>query len=127
MLVGGRFAALRVALARPKPSSAGELRAYRRLFGGSVTFAAARSHLVYSRAALQKPIPTSDLRLALLLRQQAETRLQRSERPVSLREQVFQHLSAELRSGKPDPGELARSLRMSGRTLRRKLSAVGCS
>ena len=126
LLVSGPISALHVELARPKPSVT-QARAYRHFFGGPVQFAAARSKLMYPEVALLQPIPSSDLRLALLLRQQAESRFDRSERPVNLREQVRERLRAQLRAGKPNPGELARALRMSGRTLRRKLSASGCN
>jgi AraC-like DNA-binding protein len=125
-LAGRCIDALQVKLARPKPSRA-QLGAYRRFFGGPVAFGAPRSGLVYAEAALLSPIATRDPRLALLLRQQVEARFARGERPTSLREQVTQKIRAQLRTGKPDPSELARALRMSGRTLRRRLSLIGCS
>jgi AraC-like DNA-binding protein len=132
LLVGGRgrLEARSVELARPKPDTgSSDVQAYRRFFGGPVAFGARRSTLVYAESALLQPMPSSDPRLALFLRQQAEARLKQSqsERPTSLREQIGLRLRAQLRTGKPNPSELARALRMSGRTLRRRLSATGCS
>jgi AraC-like DNA-binding protein len=127
LLAGERLSTLRVELARPKPNRSDQLRAYARFFGGPVSFRAPRSKLVYAQAALLRPIAGCDLRLAVLLRQQAEARLERCERPATLREQVSQWLRAQLCAGQPDPEALARAFHMSGRTLRRRLSAVGCS
>lgn len=126
LLVGGRIDALQVELARPAPRRA-DASAYRRFFGGAVAFGVRRSRAVYAEAALLQPIPSSDLRLALLLRQQADVRLERSDRPADLRAQVSQKLRAQLRAGRPDPLALSRALSMSGRTLRRRLAAIGCS
>jgi AraC-like DNA-binding protein len=128
LLVAGRIDAIRVALARPSPrGGSGLARAYRRFFGGPVAFGAPRSQLVYAESALLRPIPCSDLRLALLLRQHAEARLDHRQPPAGLREQVQEELLGQLRAGKPDPDALARALRMSGRTLRRRLLAIGSS
>lgn len=126
-LAGTRISALRVELARAKPASPEHARGYRQFFGGPVAFGVARSRIVYAQAALSQPLAHGDRRLALLLHRQAEARLARSQRPANLREQVTQRLLEQVRAGRPDPDALARSLRMSARTLRRRLLAIGCS
>jgi AraC-like DNA-binding protein len=127
LLAGVRIAALRVELARPKPKHRDHARVYREFFGGPVAFAGTRCRIIYTEASLSQPLAHSDHRLALLLQRQAEARLERSQRPANLREQVSRRLLEQLRTGQPDPELLARSLRMSPRTLRRRLLAIGCS
>jgi len=122
LLTGGTARALRVELARPRPA---EPHAYRRFFAAPVRFGAARGMIAYDEAALLAPLERSDARLAAILRQQADARLQRLPPHSNLIEQVRARLRQRCQAGAPSCANIAAEQWMSERTLRRRLRAVG--
>ena len=122
LLTGGAARALEVELARPKPADPG---AYARFFGAPVAYAAARGVVVYDEAAFLAPIEQRDARLAEMLRQHAEARLARLPPRASLVELVRSRLRVQCEGDGPSLSRLIAELRMSERTLHRRLSAAG--
>lgn len=121
-LTGGEVRALSVELARPKPR---DPRPYRAFFGAPVTFGARAGQLVYAEAAMLRPLPQRDARLAALLAEHAETRLKCLPDVSTLVEQVRSQLRSDVTVGPPSLAKVASKFRMSERTLRRRLHATG--
>ena len=92
-------------------------------FGCEVQFGADANQLVFDRAALDD-LP-GDPRLRLVLEEHAREQLARIPEAEPLIHEVRQHLLEQLERGTVDPSLLARRVRMSERTLRRKLQAAG--
>jgi AraC-like DNA-binding protein len=122
LLTGGAAKALRVELARPTPRDAS---AYTGFFGAKVTFSAARGLVAYDEAAFLAPLEQSDARLAEMLRQHAESRMARLPPLSSVLEVVRARLRAQCESDGPSLSKVAAELRMSERTLNRRLNDAG--
>ncbi|MET0388769.1 MAG: AraC family transcriptional regulator ligand-binding domain-containing protein [Polyangiales bacterium] len=126
LIAGHTISPQSAALRRPHPGAA-LARAYRAFFGCPVSFGARRAQLVYPEAPLLAARPTSDVRLALLLRRQADARIAAQPLASDLSSQVRELLRQQLDAGDPSPAAIAKNLRLSGRTLRRRLEASGKS
>jgi AraC-like DNA-binding protein len=122
LLTGGAARVLRVELARPRPADPS---AYRRFFAAPVTFGAPRGLVAYDEAALLAPLERSDVRLATILRQLAETRLERLPPRSQLIDQVRARLKQQCETGAPSLSSIAKQLWMSERTLSRRLRVAG--
>ena len=121
-LTAGEARALRVELARPNPR---DPRPYRAFFGAPVTFNARAGKLVYADAALLRPLPRRDARLATLLAERADARMRALPEVSTLVDQVRAQLREDVTAGSPSLARAASKLRMSERTLRRRLHATG--
>lgn len=113
---------MQVELARPKPADPG---AYKRFFAAPVKFAAARGSIIYEQAGFLAPLEQSDARLAEMLRQHAETRMARLPPRSSLVELVRSRLREQCERDGPSLSKVVAELRMSERTLNRRLQASG--
>jgi AraC-like DNA-binding protein len=122
LLTGGGANALRVELARPKPKDPA---AYKQFFGAPVQFGAARGMVVYDEAAFLAPLPRSDARLAEMLREHAHARLERLPARSNLLDLVRARLRAQCEDNGPSLRKVAAALRMSERTLSRRLDQAG--
>jgi AraC-like DNA-binding protein len=97
---------------------------YRRFFAGPVTFAAPVAAVSYPESAAGLVSGAADARLGELLRQQADARLAALPPAGTLVDRVRSHLAAHLEQG-DDAARSAARLRMSERTLRRRLRESG--
>ena len=92
-------------------------------FGCPVQFGADANQLLLDPTALEG-LP-GDPRLRSVLEEHAREQLARIPQAEPFIHEVRQHLLAQLERGTVDPGVLARRVRMSERSLRRKLQAAG--
>jgi len=100
---------------------------YLRVFGAVPAFSADCHAVRFPSALLSLPVPNADQSLASMLRQHAETLLQKKRQqamPEIVRQlrQLFEH---QLKSGEVKLADAAAHLQMSVRTLQRKLSDAG--
>jgi AraC-like DNA-binding protein len=102
-----------------------DTRPYRAFFGATVTFNARAGKVVYAESALLRPLPLRDARLAKLLAEHAEARLRCLPDVSTLVDQVRAQLRDDVAVGPPSLTRIATKLRMSERTLRRRLRATG--
>ena len=108
--------------ARPKNTAV-----HQRIFRSPLQFSQPQNALIYSRAALDVPLPTADSGLARVLERHASESLQKLGRNTSLPERVRELVRQDLTSGKLTADNLARRLGMSSRTLHRRLVSEGSS
>jgi AraC-like DNA-binding protein len=120
-LVGAAFKPLLLELTYPAPRYASE---YRALFGCEVRFGASRNCVVVEPRWLDMKLPThhpiSAQQAIAICREQA-TQMKRQTEIVASVERILRRRLAE----HPTLGEIARSLNLSERTLRRHLAAAG--
>jgi AraC-like DNA-binding protein len=115
----------RVWLAHPAPRDVGELEA---VFGTTqLAFGAEANGFTLSEEELSAPITSADPALLSLLEHHANQALSQREPVQGLSGQVRQRLRENLGQRLPDLEELAGYLRMSPRTLQRRLSSEGTS
>jgi len=100
--------------------------AYRDFFGCPVSFNGPRSEVRFDAAALDTPMPLQDAETSAICQQQCQLLLARMSKSGGFVERVRQCIVA--RPGYfPDIDQVADKLHITGRTLRRKLSAEGSS
>lgn len=100
---------------------------HRRVFRCPVEFGADRDCVVLPRAVLDFPVRSPDLRLSAILQRHAQELLERTPRLERLRDRVLSELARELERGAPSAEQVAASLGMSERTLRRRLEEEATS
>jgi AraC-like DNA-binding protein len=106
----------------PRPSNTTE---YERAFeGASLRFGAPGYGFAFDREYLEAPLPCADAALHGLLCEHVEA-LDQSIRRPTVRSQVREAASRELRDGRPLAFTVARHLQMSARTLARRLEREG--
>lgn len=100
--------------------------AYAAHFGCPATFEESENAIVFARADLDRPFVTHNAELAAALAPQLEAELaQRSS--AALGDRVKGILKRQLAGRRPEIGEVARELRLSARTLQRRLAEDGAS
>ena len=99
--------------------------AFARFFEVPVTFGAERAAIVYPSAALASPMRHADPELTRILARQADNELAALPPDADVVERVRAHLARELERGTAELADVARSLGMSDRTLRRRLRDSG--
>jgi AraC-like DNA-binding protein len=121
-------------LGRPYPLQAvhlahdghGRPQAYRDHFGCEVRFSRYPSKLIFDAALLDQPLPQGDLEMSRYFRQQCQMLIAKLRSQSHFTNEVRMILLA--RPGDfPTIDQAAERLRMSTRTLRRRLDAEGCS
>jgi AraC-like DNA-binding protein len=118
------IAPIMVRLARPAPRST---KPFRALFGARVEFGAACSELVLDQRAALVPAPAHDPQLLAILERHAQITLAELPGLDSFIEQVRELIAAGLEAGTHGSEQLAASLGISVRTLRRRLEESGNS
>ena len=98
---------------------------YQRHFRCPIKFRAARNSLVFSKADTDAPFLTFNADLLAAVAPQLEAELKQQLAEKDLREQVKGILKRLLAGQRPALGEVARELRLSTRTLQRRLTAAG--
>jgi len=93
-------------------------------FGCEVQFGADANELVFDSSQMRQDLP-GDPNLRSVLEVHAREQLARIPEGEPLVHEVRRHLLEQLERGTVDPGLLARRVRMSERTLRRRLQAAG--
>jgi AraC-like DNA-binding protein len=123
-LTGAPLAVRRAAFAHDAPADMAE---HRRLFGESLRFGAPRTALDVDPAVLDRPVLSADVELRGVLERHANVLLARLPAGDSLSERTRAALAEGLSAGRSEVRALARQLRMSARTLQRRLQAEGTS
>lgn len=100
---------------------------YGQVFECPVRFDAVRSEIVFPRALLDVPQPFVDEALWRLLKRRADEMLSQERARELLHERVKQVLRHEVDLGSVNPGNIARRLGVSPRSLRRRLGDEGHS
>ncbi|MCU1718605.1 AraC family transcriptional regulator [Pseudomonas sp. 5P_3.1_Bac2] len=113
----------RVQFAYPQPA---DLAAYQACFACELQFDATDYGIVLPKAVASTPLLQANLPLQSILRQHAEALLARLP-SESLSARVVSLLGEQLARGEPDRAELARRLKLSERTLQRRLADEGCN
>jgi AraC-like DNA-binding protein len=106
----------------PAPSDLAE---YEALFAGPVRFSAGEQAIEFERELLETPLPKADPALLAELERHGTEVLERLPTARSVAQSVRQVLAANLGDGVSSLDAVAASLRMSGRTLRRRLGDEG--
>jgi AraC-like DNA-binding protein len=120
-LVGASFCPARVELTYPAPRHAAE---YRRLFGCEIVFGARRNCVIVERRWLEMPLPTHhpiSAQQALAICRDQAAQLKRQSEIVASVERVVRRRLAE----RPTLNDVAQTLNLSARSLRRHLAAAG--
>lgn len=107
------------------PARGGGIHAER--FGCAVAFEQERNTIVYTRADLDRPFVTHNAELYAALAPQLEAELQQALASRALGDQVKGILKRQLAGRRPGIAEVARELRLSPRTLQRRLTGDGLS
>jgi AraC-like DNA-binding protein len=123
-LTGTRFVPRRARFAYATPTALDE---HRRLFGDDLAFEAPATELAFDPAALERPVLAADVQLRALVERHAEALLARVPAGDSLSSRTRSALVAGLRSGRTTVDAVAGGLRMSPRTLQRRLREEGTS
>jgi AraC-like DNA-binding protein len=114
----------RVRFAHTKPS---DLAQHRRIFGDDLRFDAPQTELEMDPAMLSRPVLSADPQLCAVIEQHAEALLERLPSSGSVTDRARAALVEGLRSGRTEIASVAEGLRMSARTLQRRLMADGTS
>jgi AraC-like DNA-binding protein len=123
-LSGGRARPIAVRLDRPRPRRPS---AYRRFFECPVAFGAEYAALEYAEGCLTVPMREDDPRLVAILENRADEVMSTLPRHAGVVERVRAHIGRHLESGGRDLSTIAAELRMSERTVRRRLQDAGRS
>lgn len=123
-LTRGRCRPLAVQLARPEPARE---RPWQEFFGCPVQFDASVSTLVYREADMLIRFDGASERLKAILADSAAERLKSYPKQDDFVAQVRAVLDQNLQAAEPNAAAIARVLRLSERTLRRRLREHGCS
>jgi AraC-like DNA-binding protein len=105
----------------------GELAPYESRFGCRVVFGAEENAIVFDEPWLRAPAENADPKLARVLEAHTEHLLAQLPVPHSFVELAREELRKALGAGEARPEALARALRVSERTLRRRLQQEGVS
>lgn len=101
--------------------------AYAAHFACPATFEESENAIVFARADLDRPFVTYNAELAAALAPQLEAELAEARSSAALGDRVKGILKRQLAGRRPEIGEVARELRLSARTLQRRLAADGAS
>ena len=104
-----------------------DTREHARVFGVPVRFGATRNGISFSLFQLALPVIKADPSLSAILDRHAQELLRRLPPTGTLGQRVRALLAGELRGGNPDLDHIASRLRVSTRTLRRRLAGEGTS
>jgi AraC-like DNA-binding protein len=118
-----RMRPLRLELERPRASA----KALERHFGCPVIFGATRNTIVFRSSDAQLPFVTQNAELLAMLAPQLDQELQRHNGQQTFPEQVRATIQKKLSGRRPRMQEIARELRISSRTLQRRLQDTGSS
>jgi AraC-like DNA-binding protein len=124
ILTSHEFSPLRVCFQRPAPDSVAE---YERILGCPVHFDAQFDGVLTTEAALATPLPDADDELCELHERIARRRLAQLERAGSWQEQTREIIARRLADKRLCRRTVAEQLRLSERSLRRKLAEEGTS
>jgi AraC-like DNA-binding protein len=122
LLTGEDWAPARVCFAHEAPGDTGE---HDRVFRGPVSFSTGRLEMHVPNRVLDLPNPRANEGLLNVLDRYAEGLLEKLPRAVTFSERVRARLLEELKGGAPTAESLARSMRMSVRSLHRGLRSEG--
>ncbi|MFO0745589.1 MAG: AraC family transcriptional regulator [Myxococcota bacterium] len=124
-LAGRRLVPLAVELHHPRPPSSAE---HERVFGCKPRFAAPENALELAAADLAAPVPAADPRLWRVIERHAEALLAARPAPAqSMAARVAREVTAALGEGAPTLAAIAQRMRMSERSLQRRLKDEGVS
>lgn len=123
-LSGARPSVLRVELTRSMPN---DVEAHRRFFPAAIAFGAERNAAYIDEQYLRSPVLRSDPSLSLVLRRHADDLLAQLPASDSISAALDRFLLGALGSEPPDVQKAASALRVSVRTLQRKLEEEGTS
>jgi AraC-like DNA-binding protein len=98
---------------------------HRRVFGCPVKFGHHRSELVFSRSLLDVPLLKADPILQGIVEAQVIALIAKLPKAEATTDAVRRFLAEELSNGQPRLGQIAPRLRMSARTLHRRLEQEG--
>ncbi len=108
----------------PKPA---DWREHERAFKAPVYFGQRANSLVFRADDLERPMPSADPRLLLLLRRCLKTVGIQALGPRSVEEQIKDHLVGALAEGCPTLESVSSALQMSAWTIQRRLAEQGLS
>ncbi|MCB9554561.1 MAG: AraC family transcriptional regulator [Deltaproteobacteria bacterium] len=100
---------------------------HRRLFGCPISFEQPRNEIIFAPSALDLAVVGADPKLATVLNAYADELLARLPRPQSFAARVQRLLAKALRGGDPSLEAIAGEVKMSARTVQRKLKDDGTS
>ena len=100
---------------------------YARVFAVPVIFGAERDALLLDDGCLSVALPPTHPYVAHLIHERAETLMKDLAASRSVRGRVERHLAKRLAAGPTDMETVARDLRLSRQTLRRRLQLEGCN
>jgi AraC-like DNA-binding protein len=119
---GVDFAPVQVRFPHAAPANVSE---HRRVFGCPLKFEHSRSELVLSRRLLDLPLLKADPVLQQIVEAQVVALLRKLPKGEATTDAVRRFLAEELSNGQPKLAQLAPRLRMSARTLHRRLEQEG--
>jgi AraC-like DNA-binding protein len=119
---GVDFAAVQVRFPHAAPADVSE---HRRVFGCQLKFGHSRSELVLSRRLVDLPLRKADPVLQEIVEAQVVALLAKLPKAEATTDAVRRFLAEELSNGQPKLEQLAPRLRMSPRTLHRRLEQEG--
>jgi AraC-like DNA-binding protein len=117
-LTGSRVVPQRVCLAHERPPQIDD---HERVFGKRVHFSAPVTEIIFERTLLDRPVLSTDLQLRGLIERHAAALLGRLPGGDGLVDRTRIALAESLRTGRTRVRDVARQLRMSTRTLQRRL------
>jgi AraC-like DNA-binding protein len=120
---GGRISPLRLEFVRSRAYG----KAIERHFGCPVIFGAARNAIVFRASDAALPFVTGNAELLAILAPQLDEELKQHEGQGSFPEQVRTTIQRKLAGQRPKMQDVARELRISSRTLQRRLQDAGYS
>jgi AraC-like DNA-binding protein len=126
-LIAGPITPRAVHFAHAPPEAAEARAEYRRVFGIDVRFGEPPTELHFDRELLARPIPRADGALRELLERHATSLLAHLPEAPSLSARVRATLVGRLRTGNVEIAQVATALRMSARTLQRRLRSESTS
>lgn len=118
---GVRLAPARVELSRPERHRA----LFEAHFGCAVRFGADDDALIFHEADVERPFLTHNADLLAILAPHLEEELRAREAQLAVSEQVKATLKRLMAGGRPDVQDVARELRLTSRTLQRRIAQEG--
>jgi len=119
-----RVGPVKVLLDYPEPADTTALSEW---FGAELVFSASKRALIYDAADVEAPLLEADAGLSLVLDQHAEHVLSNIPRVHTLSDRVRAFMAEQLCGGNPDAQAVAEHVKMSVRTLHRRLEEDGTS